>query len=180
MHTRGGRSTGHRVDYNSETLPIQYPPCTKQYDVPAAEDANSASAIHEESKEQEARGTAVDSEDEDDEPNESGCDSSQDQEPIPDDMEIAFVQDEAAAIIGRRALRFPRMTCPSYSISILQSASQRSARQQRQTPTPPPQAVAGGNEKRGLTTWLVCNKLNLTPIRMVNHLQLLGDGQPCI
>ena len=75
----------------------------KQYDVPAAEDANSASAIHEESKEQEAGGTAVDSEDEDDEPNESGCDSSQDQEPIPDDMEIAFVQDEAAAIQQARA-----------------------------------------------------------------------------
>ena len=77
----------------------------KQYrnDAPAAEDANSASAIHEESKEQEAGGTAVDSEDEDDEPNESGCDSSQDQEPIPDDMEIAFVQDEAAAIRQARA-----------------------------------------------------------------------------
>ena len=71
----------------------------KQYrnDAPAAEDANSASAIHEESKEQEAGGTSVDSEDEDDEPNESGCDS-KDQESIPDDMEIAFVQDEAAAI----------------------------------------------------------------------------------
>ena len=77
----------------------------KQYrnDAPAAEDANSASAIYEESKEQEAGGTAVDSEDEDDEPNESGCDSSQDQEPIPDDMEIAFVQDEAAAIRQARA-----------------------------------------------------------------------------
>ena len=95
-------------------------------------------------------------------------------------MEIAFVQDEAAAIQQARAEIPPDDLSQLLDFNFAKRVATECSSAATDTYTTT--TGRGGRKRKTRFDNLVgpCNKLNLTPIRMVNHLQLLGDGQPCI